>query len=265
MQFFVIAILAFLFSCFLMSQQQNLEILARKHYQQCDCLISTGEPFERSLEIGLGDCWSKCFTNNNCYAFEFSDHSKACKLFEAMGVGYNPSSVQNENCIKYPQIGFFQFYIIKRKENGQTFDCEVLKTNNPLANDSYYEIKVRGIPVTAFCLMTDSPAKTYIDVEGVSVWGGSMYLSKHPVFKITRTWTRVQIRVTECMALVICDDQTFSEMQPYYDGETSPSFIVSQNFGHGGNCALDSGEFEVDLTLTPFFIPNGTYFIPISV
>ena len=241
--------------------QNNLATLAQKHYEICDCLEKTGEPFEASGEIVLADCWAKCFTNNGCFAFEYCATNKKCSLFNATSIGFNFRSVKIGICGKVPTYGFSEFYIIKREEEGEkTFDCQGIKSIDPLAGDGYYVIKIRGVAVEVYCVMAESPAKIFLDVGGKSIWGGSDKLNSPPIFPVTRTWTRVQIQTSSCMTSVICDDVTFSQLEPHYDGLLSKPLY----FGYGANCQLQNYQYpatmEVDLSSSPFFISTGIEF-----
>ena len=188
---------------------KNLSTLAKKHSEKCDCLMKTGQPFQLSLEIFRADCWAKCFKTSACFAFEYYDQSKLCKLYNDMSIGYNALSVEKNSCERHPNYGYFEFYIIKRVENGETFDCESIKLKNSLADDDYFDIKIRGVVVRVFCVMTATPAKTYVDVAGKSVWGGSLFPHNAPAYAVNRTWSRVQIQTSSCLTSIICDDMTF--------------------------------------------------------
>ena len=238
------------------SCQDNLSKLAQKHYEKCDCLIKTAEAFESAFEIVLADCWANCFRRSSCFAFEYCDESKSCRLYDAMSIGYNAQSVISSACERHPDFGYSEFYIIKRVETGETFDCEDIKWKNQSAEDGYFDIKIRGVIVEVFCVMTDTPVKTYVDVGGKSVWGGSITYSFLPIDEVIRTWTRVQIQVTSCLTLIICDDLTFSEINrnDYY------SQSLELYFGYGSNCAYGTAESRIDLSTSPFFISSGIDF-----
>ena len=241
------------------SYEELLANLAQKHYEKFDCLEKTAQPFEISQEIVVSECWRKCFTKSECFAFEYCDLSKACKLFDSKRIGFNFHSITSDTCKKEYSFGFSELYIIKRIENGQTIDCEGIKSRNHSAENGYFDIIIRGIVVRAYCIMSTTTAKTYIDVEGVSVWGGSNKQRRHPWFQVIRTWTKVQIQIRSCMILVIGDDFTFSELSPNF-----PETYKQLYFGYGANCERNAFEFpaemKINLSATSFFIPDSIEF-----
>ncbi|XP_075244376.1 uncharacterized protein LOC142338487 [Convolutriloba macropyga] len=245
------------------SYQDSLHTLSRYHYEHCECLIGTDDFFDKSLEIVHSDCWAKCFTTPNCFAFEYCDVTKICKLYDSMSVGVNAESVLSDSCKNDGKYSSSEIYLIKRFPDGETFDCADIKSKDSSVIDGYFNIKIRGVDVQVYCLMTNDPPATYIDVDARSIWGGSPYDWILPQFSTTRTWTKARILVDKCLIQVKADDRTFSEADAVYEGSDADSaYLWAQNFAFGGGCFNSPKDAEAffNLSSTPFFVPTGVYF-----
>ena len=59
-----------------------------------------------------------------------------------------------------------------------------------------------------WCIMSESPAKTFMDVSASSQWGAGAS-DRPPTYKVTRSWTRARISFDDCLIAMHRLDLTF--------------------------------------------------------
>ena len=123
-----------------------------------------------------------------------------------------------------------------------------------------FNLKVRGSTARVFCNM--STGLTYIEATGVSTWGGGpSYIT--PSYKITHTFSKVQLVIDKCFTYINHADFTYSVMQPappLVAGRGWSFFHHGTLFGQAGDCGKDDGYGSIDLTQTGicFSSPSAT-------
>ncbi len=245
------------------SNGKNLTTLVSDYVEECPCLEVAQDAIATSSEIVVEDCWIRCLENLNCFAFKFCDVSKMCSLLGPLGVGFDLKSATDGICESNSDTSTItkldRFYLLKRKNQGLTLDCEDIKRQDPLVVDGYFQIFIRGIEIPVYCLMTDSPAKTYLDIQGSSGWKRSAVDYMLPQFDVTRTWQRVQLKVDKCLPYLVMEDSTFSSMYPEVTTSAAvlyDSFHHAMAFGRSGTVGYDEyANSAVNISMTKFVFP----------
>ena len=78
-----------------------------------------------------------------------------------------------------------------------------------LTVDDYYTVKIRGHNVTVWCVMSQTPATTYIDMWAASRWGGGAS-HRPPKWSVTVTYSRARIHFDSCIVVLGRTDVTFA-------------------------------------------------------
>ncbi len=231
---------------------------------ECPCLKAFEKPIEWVSALDLDACWSLCNAYKTCVAFAYNADSKRCGIYSGDAIGYKRDAIFRWDCPgnpSEPPESASKWYWIHFFQNAPTTDCQTVKSGNPGSPDGYYDVRIRGKLVSAYCVMSGSSAQTFFDVEATATNGANVNgAGEQPT---TIRIERVRVQYNECMIRAVRDDVTFYTVTLAGKHAADPpgSFL---HFAGGGDCngsppAIPGGH-DIDLSDTPFQFPAGMYF-----